>query len=64
MTNEEIKLKIEFNNKRIASLVDPTQFVLNREVSKLINENKKLQEKCTHTKLFEGVCVYCGKVIE
>lgn len=60
MTNYEIRDKIKQNNERIMQLINPHRFVLNSEISELLEENRKLQAECNHT--FEsGKCIYCGK---
>lgn len=56
----EIKNKIDTNNRLIESLLDPATFVLNNEISGLINENEKLRESCPH-EFEDGLCIYCGK---
>ena len=60
MTKEQIKNKILFNNEKIKTLLDPSVFVLQPEVQKLIEENESLQAICEHE--FEGgICTICGK---
>ena len=62
MTGEEIKEKINFNNKKIQSILDPTVFILQPEVQKYMEENEYLKSICEH--VYEnGVCIYCGKPI-
>lgn len=59
MTNQEIKSKIDENNKIIESLLKPGQFVLNEQISDLLKQNESLRAECTHQ--FEnGYCVFCG----
>lgn len=60
MLGQIIRLKIDENNKTIEKLIKPNQFVLNKEISKLLEENKKLQEQCAHT-YENGKCIYCDK---
>ena len=59
MTNQEIKDKITFNRKKIDELLDPSVFILQSEVMKLMEENEELQELCSH-EFVGGVCIYCG----
>ena len=60
MTGEEIRDKINFNNQKIQSLMDPSVFILQPEVQKLLEENEGLQSVCPH--IFQGgKCIYCGK---
>ena len=60
MLGQEIRKKIDENNKIIESLLTPNQFTLNNTISKLLLENRELQSKCNH--LFEeGYCVFCDK---
>ena len=60
MTCEEIKERIDFNNKLIRDMFNPNQFTLNNTVRDLLNENARLQEECEH-KFHEGYCIYCYK---
>lgn len=60
MTGNEIKQKIEENNRKIEFLLTPSMFTLNNEVSILLKENENLQKSCDHS--FEnGFCIYCYK---
>lgn len=45
MTFEEIKEKIENNNREIENLFDPTIFVLNKRIVELRKENEELEKK-------------------
>lgn len=57
---EQIAAAINFNNKKIESLLKPGTFILNREVQNLIKENELLREECPH--VYErGICIYCGE---
>lgn len=60
MRLDEIREKIDINNNLIESLLTPNQFTLNNTVSKLLAENRKLQDLCTH-KFEDGYCIYCDK---
>lgn len=60
MTGEEIKNKINFNNQKIQSLMDPSVFILQPEVQKCMEDNEYLQSICPH-KYENGVCIYCGQ---
>lgn len=58
MTQLQIKEQIDKNNATINSLLDPTQFTLNKEILDLLEKNLELQEMCEHE--FEGgICKYC-----
>ena len=60
MRLNEIREKINNNNKIIESLLTPNQFTLNNTISELLAENRKLQGLCTH-KFEDGYCIYCDK---
>ena len=62
MTGEEIKVKINFNNQKIQSLLDPTVFILQPEVQKYIEDNEYLKSICPH-EYENNVCIYCGNTI-
>lgn len=60
MLGNEIREKINENNKIIESLLTPNQFTLNNTIAKLLAENRELQNKCQH--IFEsGYCKFCDK---
>lgn len=60
MSGEEIREKVLFNNQKIRELLDPSVFILQPEVQKLLEENEELQSVCPH--IFQGgKCIYCGK---
>ena len=61
MTNEEIRNKIDTNNKIIESLLTPNIFTLNNTIADLLAENDELQAQCTHEFDEEGYCIYCYK---
>ena len=60
MTGEEIRTKINFNNEKIQSLLDPSVFILQPKVQKYIEDNEYLKSICPH-KYENGVCIYCGQ---
>ena len=60
MTGEEIRTKINFNNEKFQSLLDPSVFILQPEVQKYIEDNEYLKSICPH-KYENGVCIYCGQ---
>ena len=62
MTGKEIKDKINFNNYKIQSLIDPSIFILQPEVQKYIEDNEYLKSICPQ-KYENGVCIYCGSKI-
>ena len=60
MLGNDIRKKIDENNKIIEHLLTPNQFTLNNTVSKLLAENRELQNKCAH--VYEnGYCIFCDK---
>lgn len=59
MTGNEIKQKIDANNRALESMLDPTKFVLSKEIQELVNENLKLQNQCPHS-FDKGYCVFCN----
>lgn len=63
MTNLEIKQQIDLNNELIRQMLDPSVFILNNTVAKLLEENKKLQQQCVHNYI-DGFCEYCYKTEE
>lgn len=60
MTGEEIRDKINFNNQKIQSLLDPSVFILQPEVQKYLEDNEYLKMLCPH-KYENGECIYCGQ---
>ena len=62
MTGNEIKEKINFNNQKIQSLMDPSIFILQPEVQKYMENNEYLKSICPH-EYENGVCIYCGKIL-
>ena len=60
MNGPEIFSLIVEKKKRIEELIDPTIFVLNKEVVELQNDIIKLQEECPH-EYKNGTCKYCEK---
>ena len=58
MTGEEIRTKINFNNKKIKSLMDTSIFILQPEVQKYMENNEYLKSICPH-KYENGKCIYC-----
>ena len=60
MTGEEIRDKINFNNQKIQSLLDPSVFILQPEVQKYLEDNEYLKTLCPH-KYENRECIYCGQ---
>lgn len=58
MFKEEIKQKINANNKIIEEYC--SQFIINSEVQKALQENAYLRLICEHELDEHGVCIYCG----
>ena len=58
MNGQEIREKINENNRIIQEVMTPDIFTLNGAVSKLLKENKELQAKCEHV-FKKGYCIYC-----
>lgn len=62
MTGQEIRLRIDENNKYIKENVDLTTWILQPEIHKYLTENAALQAKCPHEFDPEtGICKYCDK---
>ena len=59
MTGNEIREKINFNNQKIQSLLDPSVFILQPEVQKYMEDNEYLKSVCPH-EYENGICIYCG----
>lgn len=60
MNGVEIRRQIDLNNQLIKDALTPNMFVLDKVVSKLLEENKKLRQNCNHQ--FEGgICIYCDE---
>ncbi len=57
MSGEEIKKKIDENNNEIQNLINGN-FVLNKDILRLLDENKKLRAQCEHD-FKDGFCQYC-----
>ena len=60
MNGLEIFSLVSKKKQRIEELLDPTTFVLNKEVEALQQDIAELQKNCPH-EFNEGVCKYCGK---
>ena len=60
MNGPEIFSLVTKKKERIEELIDPTIFVLNKEVVQLQNDIAELQKECPH-EYEKGVCKYCGK---
>jgi hypothetical protein len=64
MTGQEIRDLINENNLKIEQILSVTSFVLNKEVHRLIGENKALADLCiNHEDDGTGLCKYCLKQI-
>lgn len=60
MNGPEIFSLVTEKKQKIEELLDPTVFVLNKEVEALQNDIVELQKDCPH-EFVEGICKYCGK---
>ena len=64
MTQEElgksINSQINQNNDKIEKFLITNNFLLNSQVSELIEKNKQLQNQCPHS-YKNGYCEYCYK---
>lgn len=60
MNGLEIFSLVTKKKQRIEELLDPTTFVLNKEVVELQNDIAELQKECPH-EYENGTCKYCGK---
>lgn len=58
MTNKEIRERINHNNSKIETMINPGCFILNHEVNKLLAENEQLRTQCSHS-FEDGYCIYC-----
>lgn len=60
MDGFQIRKRIDENNAAIFQNFNPSVFVLNTNVARLVEENKELQKQCEH-KFENGICIYCDK---
>lgn len=56
MNGNEIREKINNNNKKIRKLLDT--FMLTGEIKQLMEDNDELRKQCKH-EYIDGVCKYC-----
>lgn len=61
MTNEEIRAKIDSNNKEIEEAMSTVHFTLNKKINQLLEENFKLRQACQHN-YKDGYCIYCDSI--
>ena len=59
MTQNEIKQKIDENNRKIEKAFNPAIFVLNDDIAALLVENNMLRAQCAHEYDENGMCIYC-----
>lgn len=57
MSGNEIRIKIDENNKVIREKLDT--FILTDEIKKLLAENEELRKTCPHEFDNNGICIYC-----
>ena len=62
MNGQEIRDRIDSNNKQIKSLLE--RFVLTDEIKKLLKDNEELRVICKHQFDENGFCKYCDTPIE
>lgn len=60
MVQNEIKMKIDSNNREIEKLIQPFKFTLDSKIAELLSENEKLQSQCKH-EYKNGECIWCYK---
>ena len=46
MVQNEIKMKIDSNNREIEKLIQPFKFTLDSKIAELLSENGKIQSQC------------------
>lgn len=63
MSGNEIKEKIESNNKLIEDF-KPVAFTLNRQIEAALEENRHLRSICPHSYDKNGYCIYCDSARE
>lgn len=59
MTGEEIKVRLEENNKKIEEILKTDTFTLNHDIVNLMTINDELRESCPHEYNSNGICIYC-----
>ena len=59
MTGEEIKNRLEENNKKIEEILKTDTFTLNYDIVNLMAINDELRESCPHEDNSNGICIYC-----
>lgn len=59
MTGEEIKARLEENNKKIEEILKADTFILNHDIVNLMAINDELREACPHEYNSNGICKYC-----
>lgn len=66
MTGEEIRQKIQYNNKIIENAASPTHFDLNKIVAMALKDNEELRAECKKQgHVYEnGSCIYCYSLEE
>lgn len=61
MTNEEIRAKIDSNNKEIEEAMSTVRFTLDKRINALLEENFNLRQQCKH-EFKDGYCIYCDAI--
>ena len=61
MTNQEIRAKINSNNKEIEESMSVVHFTLNKRINELLEENHHLRQQCKH-EFKDGYCIYCDTI--
>jgi hypothetical protein len=65
MTQEEIKNRVKELNKIINEKIDPTSYILNKDVEDALKEISEIQASCAHPNLQNNkYCPDCGKRVD
>ena len=59
MTGEEIKNRLEENNRKIEEILKTDTFTLNHDIVNLMAINDELRDACPHEYNSNGICIYC-----
>ena len=59
MTGEEIKNRLEENNKMIEEILKTDTFTLYYDIVNFMTINDELRDACPHEFNSNGICIYC-----